>query len=210
MFRLLSILLLACFLTACATPNISSSYTPDTNSGQGVVFGSISYTGTYAIYRVYYRQLGSTTTSFFEFGDVSGLSVMKRNDIDAPGLRGDLFAAALPAGEYEVVGWQSRTGYLSIYPREAFSIRFTIHPGEAVYLGAFHFLVKRRMALNPTVLQLNYIDEKLRDFGILLEKYPQFAKAPLTSGIPTDSRYEDVGGSSILLPHTIFYQPAVR
>ncbi len=210
MFRIFGIFLFACILSACATPNINSSYTPNAANDQGVVFGSISYTGTYAVYRIHYRPLGSDTSSFFEFGSLSGMGVMMRNDIHVPGLRGDLFAAALPAGEYEVAGWQSRSGYISLYPTEPFSIRFKVRAGEAVYLGAFHFVTKRRMALNPTVLQLNYMDEKPRDFGILLEKYPQFAKVPVTSGIPTGGRYEDIGGASHLFISTIFYQPAVR
>lgn len=182
-------------LSACATKNIDRDYALDDASGKGVVIGSITYSGFYAGYGVYYRKIGGGPEGHFQFGQAMIMfPPLEKDDIRAPGLRGDVFAAELPAGDYEIYRWQVDSGYVHVRPRNPFTVQYHIEPGKSVYLGNFHFQRRAKM-LGGTVTgaMLTYKDEAERDLKIFAAKYPKLGAFEIGSSIEKGQTYDDLG-----------------
>jgi hypothetical protein len=56
-------------------------------------------------------------------------------DFLIPRGRGDVFAVALPPGQYTLTGWSISAGNAHIYPREYLPAYFNVEKGKAIYLG---------------------------------------------------------------------------
>lgn len=84
---------------------------------------------------------------------------------------GRLASLRLPAGDYEFHSWTVREpnpyGGMEYGPNQAFSYRFHVKPGEAVYLGRLHLRLGERNTHKLTVE-----DRRERDLTIFKEKYP--------------------------------------
>jgi hypothetical protein len=181
-------------LNACATKNIDRNYALDETSGKGVVIGSITYSGTYASYSVYYRKVGGGTAGRFQFGQGMYLfPPLEKDDIRGRGLRGDVFAAELPAGDYEIYSWHVGSGYALVGPSNPFTIRYHIEPGKSVYLGNFHFQRRERLLGGVTGAMLTYKDEAERDLKIFATKYPKLGEFEIGSSIEKGQVYDDLG-----------------
>ncbi|MGE5539786.1 MAG: hypothetical protein ACM30I_14300 [Gemmatimonas sp.] len=191
-------------LASCGTPNIDKDYTLDAATGKGVVIGSITYTGFYGRYRVFYRQVGGGAEGFFNFGESTFLlPPMTKDDIRAPALRGNVFAAALPAGDYEIYGWQVDSGNYHVRPRNPVSVLYHVEPGKSVYLGNFYFQRREKFLGATTGVTVTYKDESERDLNIFAAKYPQPAQFPIASSIERGRVYDDLGEgwtTSITIP----------
>ncbi len=190
----------AAWLAACGTPNVGTDYVLSDAGNKGVVVGSITYSGSYAGYEVHYRKVGDTAVrGFFHYGMSKYMAMprMGKSDIAEPGVRGDLFAAELPEGEYEVHGWQVSQGTTATSTQtQSFSIRFTVKPGEATYLGNYHFTRTSRSLNLATGFEVTAKDEAARDLKIFAEKYPRLSQVAVTAGMERGQRYEQIGGAS--------------
>ena len=184
----------ALLVGACSTPNIDRAYTPSAATGKGVVFGSITHNGLTATYEVQYRKQGGGGEGRFAIGEgLALLPIPSHGDIRERGLRGELFAAELAEGDYEVVGWHVASGYAHIRPTNDFSVRFHVTAGGAVYLGNFHFTRLSHLGLTTTNVDVACKDEFERDQKLLAGKYPAFAQVKLDSAIEKGKTYEHLG-----------------
>jgi hypothetical protein len=200
------LVVMAVGLAACATRNIANDYALSDGANKGVVVGSITYSGAYAGYEVHYRKVDDAAVrGFFHYGMNKYLAMPRTGKSDIaepgnPGVRGDLFAAELPAGEYEISSWEVSQGTTATStPTQPVSIRFTVKPGEATYLGNYHFVRTSRALTLSTGYEVTAKDEAARDLKIFAEKYPRLSQAKVTSGIGQGQRYEQIGGRS----HTV-------
>jgi hypothetical protein len=191
--RLFVLLLCAQSVAACATPDIDKSYVLSEQSGKGVAIGSITYHGRYSLYRVYYRKVGTTDQAHFGYGQ-GQMPPLGHSDIDERRERGDLFAAELPAGDYEIFNWRIDSGPSHITAASPFMVRFTVAPGKAVYLGNFFFEATSALGFTTTGSQLDLRDRSERDLKIFADKYPGLAKVEVGATIEPGRSYANLGG----------------
>lgn len=182
-------------LAACATPNVEQDFRLNPASNEGVVAGSVTYSGRYSGYSVRYRHLPSGTSGKFETGQgVALIPYVPKGDFNDATLRGNVFAAALPAGDYEIFRWSVGSGAANVGPTVPFSIRFRVEPGKMVYLGNFHFTQTSSMGLTVTGATVTYRESIDRDLPIMKAKFPAFADVPIGYSIPRGTSQENVGG----------------
>jgi len=183
--------------TACATKSVKSDYVPASESGKGVVSGSITYDGHYAGYRVWYRQIPEGESGFFEWGKGKILiPYFPSGDFEDQDVKGAIFAAELPAGTYELYRWSVECGAARITPTQPFSVRFTVEPGRAVYTGNFHFVETANLGLTVTAVDVTYSDAHERDLNKLKSKYPGFGRTPVAYAVAPGTSIEKIGGST--------------
>lgn len=193
--RLAIAVTLTAALSACAAQSITQDYTLTAEAREGVVTGSVSYSGRYSGYYVHYRQLPGGVRGEFSFGS-SVAVVPDKGDFSEPGLRGSVFAKALPPGEYEVYRWSVGSGYATVASTEPFSIRFTVEPGKLVYLGNFHFIKTSSLGLTVTGAKLSYKEEIASDLPIFKRKFPALADTPVAYAAAAGTARDDLGGAS--------------
>lgn len=203
----LSVLALCLLLAACATKNIDQDYALSEASGKGVVIGSIARSNARGAFRLHYRQLGGGEEGYFAYGLGYGgqLPSFDKDDFTGPHLKGALFAAELPAGDYEIYRWHVDSGPAHIDPAGSFSIRFHVLPGKAVYLGAFTFERTDNLLTATTGVDVSCRDRRSRDMSIFAAKYPKFAQVEIASSIEEGRAYENLGGGN--LTNVIFEIP---
>jgi hypothetical protein len=182
-------------LAACATQNIDQGYALSEASGKGVVIGSIVRKGARGEFRLFYRQVAGGEKGYFAYGLSFGgqLPSFDKDDIRARGLKGALFAAELPAGDYEIYSWQVDSGPAHISPAAPFSIEFHVLPGKAVYLGRFTFERTEHLLTATTGVAVSCRDQREQDMPIFAAKYPSLAQVEIASSIEKDRSYEDIG-----------------
>jgi len=166
--------LIAIIAGGCSTMHgVRSDYALNKNSGKGLLIASLTYHGSYSGYRMYYRKQSSKKRKHLLIG--SGISLIPPGlmewDISKPGLRGNVLSVELPSGEYEFYSWAVSSGYANIGPSEAFSLKFTIKPGEANYVGNFQFDRISGMGAMVTGVDVSYNDETDRDLKVIKEKH---------------------------------------
>jgi len=177
--KLQAILVIAItLLTGCATSNtktnIPSNFSFNEQKNTGVMLASVSYSGSFSGYAVYYRKVGeSGNGQKLQIG--AGTAVLPPGmmdwDIEKPGLRGNVFAVELPAGEYEIFNYSLSSGFAHGSGEEPLSLRFTVEPHRATYIG--NFLFRRTAGFGATVLGVNisHADFSERDLPIIHSKY---------------------------------------
>ena len=113
-------------LTACtSTPNIKSDYRLNSNSNSttGVMLASIEYVGGYSGYSVTLADTPFTKSWNIQFGEGMALiPIPPKGDFSDYDSKGELFAIALPPGEYQVEHWDVFSGYATISPTSPISI----------------------------------------------------------------------------------------
>ena len=197
-FSVLVVCLFTFVIQGCATPNIDRGYVLNSTAESGVVSGSITYQGGYSGYRVYYRSLKQDGESgFFQWGKSNVLiPYFPKGDFESLGIKGALFAAELSAGDYEIYQWSVGSGPAIVKPIEDFSIRFTVEPAKAVYLGNFNFVQTDSMGLTITGAEVSYADMSIRDLSVLQQKYPNFSKVPVKYAVPPSTNINRLGGNT--------------
>ena len=195
----IAILSLAGCATTRSSNNIPSSYKLNSNSHNGLLLASVTYHGSYSGYSMTYRKVGSSQSTNLTIGSGSTFVPpgMMDWDIEKHGLRGNVFAVALPAGEYEISSWLVSSGYASIRPGNEFTIRFQIVPGQAVYLGNFHFIRSSGFGGMITDVDVGYSDESSRDIAIIKQKYRSVEASDIYMGIENGSSISKIGGTSM-------------
>lgn len=207
MRKFLLLAALVCLLGACATPNIGKDYVLDEKSGKGVVVGSITYAGGYSGYRVSYRQMPNGPRGFFETGKgVVLIPYFPKGDFEDQELKGNLFVAELPPGEYEMFTWTISSGPATVTASVPFSVSFRVEPGKAVYLGNFEFTQTASFGLTVTGAALTYRESAERDMAVFRRKYPRLSEVPVSSSIERGAIYYQLGGeyrTTIVIPINI-------
>ena len=174
--RLVWVLLLAWLLQACAVQpkNIARDFALSEASETGVVIGSITYTGGYSGYSVFFKAKEGEKDFKVQTGaGITLLPVWPEGDFGHIGLKGDLFAIELPAGDYSFHSWGVSSGLAHISPTAPFAIRFVVKPGQAIYIGNFNFDQTARMGLTVTGVSVSYSDQLARDLRLFRAKYDQ-------------------------------------
>lgn len=102
--------------------------------------------------------------------------------VDAGKATGRLVSLRLPAGEYEFYAWKvretNRYGGMEYGPRQAFSYRFGVKPGEGTYLGRLNLHLSERDTHRITVA-----DQRSGDIAILREKHPSIGIDRIVLGV---------------------------
>lgn len=191
-------------LSGCASTDVAKDYRLGPDSKVGVVTGSVSYSGRFSGYGVFYRQLPSGASGTFETGSsMALLPFPDKGDFDQKDLSGTVFAAALPPGDYEIYSWSVGSGPATVEPTMPFSIRFKVESGRLVYLGNFHFRQTAGMGLTVTGVNVSYRDSATRDLPIFRTKFPNLASASISSSVATGFEQQNLGGpaaATIQLP----------
>ena len=189
-----SLILIFLPLFAFAEEENISAPSPD----KGLLLTSLTYHGSYSGYSVLYRKIGSTDFDTLTIGTGTALIPpgMLDWDIKHRGLRGNIFAIDLPAGDYEVFSWRVSSGYGNTHPVNDFSIPFRIIPGKTTYIGNFKF--DRKGGAGGTVLfvDVQQIDESSRDTEIFQKKQTHPATYELEMGIASNTHQHNLGGGS--------------
>ena len=183
-------------LAACATKNIEDDYALSATTGKGVVIGSMARSRLSGSFRLYYRKIGGGEKGYFAYGlGFAQLPSFDKDDFKGPHLKGALFAAELPAGDYEIDDWYVESNSTHTRPAEPFSIRFHVLPGKAVYLGGFIF-ERTDYPAAASGIAVGCRDERSRDMQIFAAKYPNLAETEIASSIEESRSYENIGNGS--------------
>ncbi|WP_353389249.1 hypothetical protein [Halopseudomonas sabulinigri] len=171
--RLLVSMLFLLMLGCSAVDNVPSGYRLNSDANSGVLLASVSYSGSYAEHSMLFREVGSTKWKKLKVGAQHTLLPpgMLEWDIEKPGLRGQVFAVELPAGEYEFASWYVGSGVSSTGPVNLFSIRFDIVAGHAVYAGNFHFVKEISRAVIFARFNVQLANEFERDAPLISQKF---------------------------------------
>ncbi|MBB3169727.1 hypothetical protein [Simiduia aestuariiviva] len=205
---LLAIVLLA--LSGCTNvSNLPSNYVFSPDSETGILLASVSYHGTYSGYSIKFRKVGGAEWQKIQIG--SGTAFLPPGmldwDIEAPGLRGNVFAIELPEGEYEFASWFVSSGVASIGPVDPFSIRFNIYPGNITYGGGFHFIRESGFGATVTGVNVNYENKYDRDVPIIRKKYRNLDTKLIKNNVEITDPISKLGAgnSTTITPIFIMY-----
>ena len=182
-------------LAGCA--NVPSDYKFTESSDEGLIVGSITYDSSLGLYSLAVVPLAGTKLPRINVGYAMWPPLGPLTD-DALKARGGTFAVAVPAGAYQVVGWQITQGYKITRPSRPVSIPFTVETGKVSYLGNLHFDEDWKVALR---------DRSERDLPVLMSRYNSLKTAPLAFTISTGLDIQGLGGdydSRIVPPGMIF------
>ena len=185
-------------LNGCSTPDVDQSYRFGADTADGIVQGSVTYTGSFSRYGVSFHQLPDGVTGRFDTGKsaVAPLPFPSKMDFDEKRLKGTVFAVKLPPGEYEIDRWSVSGGASNVESTVPFSIRFVVEKGKVVYIGNFHFIQVARLGPMVTGATLTYRHEAERDTSMLKAKFPNLAAHPITYSTEPGTNQRNVGGAS--------------
>lgn len=189
------LLLLALALAGCA--NVPSDYKFSESNDEGLIVGSITYDSSIGLYSLAVVPPAGTKLPRINVGYAMWPPLGPLTD-DALKARGGTFAVAVPAGTYQVVGWQITQGYKITRPTRPVSIPFTVEKGKASYVGNLHFDEDWKVALR---------DRSERDWPVLMSRYDSLKAAPLAFTIATGVDIQGLGGdydSRVVPPGVIF------
>jgi len=195
MYRLTLIFLSVFFVSSCATKNVSKDFSLSPQTDKGLVVGSITYSGSYSGYSVTYHQAPNGISGRFQSGQTNVIvPYFPAGEFEAMGIKGNLIAAELPAGDYEINSWNVGSGAAAVRPTLPFSIKFHVTPGKAVYVGNFHFTQLSSMGLTITGAKVDYRDMRTRDIEVLSSNYPSLSTVPIESSIDAGKEVAELGG----------------
>lgn len=101
MIKWFSMLAVVLGLTACAARSVDPSYNLDASAKEGVITGSISYSGRLSGYNVHYRNLSTGDTGRIQVGEAAVLiPIRPKNDLNDRKTFGNIFAIALAPGNF--------------------------------------------------------------------------------------------------------------
>lgn len=114
---------------------------------------------------------------------VKGVNSSEPLDIaDAGTPTGRLAALRLPAGDYEFYAWKLREpnpyGGTEYSPSHPFSYRFSVRPGQAIYIGQLNLHLSERNTQMITVE-----DNRGRDLAVLMEKIPSIRAGQISFSV---------------------------
>jgi hypothetical protein len=189
--KLIGMLALMLF-QGCAITQNSAADTNDTqNKGMGVIVFSLTHDvqggpdNNVLLYR-YQLPYSFGKRETYQSNERNIFSVAKPGDFPSPSgsgylsVYGYLHVVPVPVGEHEFQSWNitAQNGTLSIYPKNAKPLKFTVAAGEVVYLGAFHGHLKQgKNLLRMEITGDGFVsvrDDRERDMALLYKRYPQY------------------------------------
>lgn len=186
--KFLLIVLVMVTFAGCATSGLSSQEKFDEKSKQGIVFAAILYEGTYSANTIFVRSMDGRVRKTMRFGEaVLAWPVPPDGDYVDHGFasfsrKGGLIAEEFPPGNYEVYAWIVSGSGPSVKSAEPFSIRFTVEPGVATYIGAYQFK-HQRTALMVSGASMSVDDEFERDEQVFRKKFINMQPLSVKNGI---------------------------
>jgi hypothetical protein len=181
-------------LTGCASPTISNDYKLPSDRHVGLAAGSITYSGSRGLYRVYLVNVDTGQRFRFEIGSSSATPVnlfTSAKDEDL-GVDGRPFATELPAGRYHITGWGAAAGAVRASAGLVVGVPFTVEAGKSIYMGNFHFT--GRLTPFTGVVSAALKDEASRDVPVLKKRFPVLANVPLHGTLKSGTQLPLVGG----------------
>ena len=101
---------------------------------------------------------------------------------DAGTVTGRLATLRLPAGDYEFYAWKVREpnlyGGTEYSPKHTFSYRFSVKPGQTIYIGQLNLRLTER---NTQMITIE--DKRDRDLVVLVEKIPSIRAEQVSFGV---------------------------
>lgn len=192
--------LLACALAGCAVSNIEPSHNLKEARQAGVATGSITYQGSYGAYVLHAVEKTTGKTYRIQHGSSQTLNPVLafKGEDPHPGLgrKGSPFAVELPAGNYTLNAWQVSVGPANIFSTGPLGVEFTVAPGQAIYLGNYHFRETSRVARLPTGAAVTLMNRSENDLPAIRSSFPALANVELTQTIVAGAKLENLGGSS--------------
>tara|TARA_R110000868_G_scaffold13345_14_gene62432 strand:- start:16446 stop:17099 length:654 start_codon:yes stop_codon:yes gene_type:complete len=195
-FKVFAVLTLLLLSACTAVSNVPTDYQLSSSSGNGLLLASVTYKGRYSEHSMMFREVGSSKWNKLKIGAQHALLLpsMLDWDIESPGLRGNVFAVELPAGEYEFASWYVGSGVASTGPVNPFSIRFDISPGDATYAGNFHFIKESSVAVLFATFNVGLENEFDRDIALIKQKYGSLDIAQVYSNVAEAESLSRIGG----------------
>ncbi len=200
-FRALGALLAAGLLLAgCTLAPVAGNYSLEGKGDTGVVFLSLTRTGTIepSIW-LKLRGVGNSYSGFVAVDDQvvardwtkltygSAINDFGRATKDTP--VGYLAAFALPAGDYEFYAWYGASPIWMQHgddydiTSKPFSVKFTVRPGQVTYAGNLQIELPDRIIADHRKgeFQISVSDKLARDQEVLRQKYPRLAGQSISS-----------------------------
>ncbi|MEM7433493.1 MAG: hypothetical protein AAF351_16330 [Pseudomonadota bacterium] len=192
MVRIRSLVFLLIFsLSGCVTPPLipETLGKSELNTGNGILIGSISRAPgkwSYSDYTLYFRELGADEDSrqLVSVSHTNTLLDMGRHqfadDFESEDSSGSVFASVLKPGEYEFYQYYlykyGGTGQI-FQSAEDFSVRFTIKPGQVLYIGEFRatpLFANNLFGMSvPASVDWSLHFNMQRDLELIISKFPQ-------------------------------------
>ena len=195
-----ALVLVALVISACAgQPAVVKEVPADALQGtQGLLVGSFArqpIAPTYNGYTFSFRGgPDNKARKLYMAPDLKSPLGRFKNDFSTPESDGSIFSFLLPAGDYELIGFDFfLNGGSPILHRnwrqdELFSIPFTVKPGVANYLGEIKAIPKvRRGFLGDEVRDgglWKISDQRPRDIPVLAERYPNVDWSTVNTVVP--------------------------
>lgn len=195
--RFIGALLLVLALQGCALQpkNLPQDFALSEASETGVVIGSVTYAGGYSGYSVLFN--ANDSERLFKVQTGAGATLLPawpKGDFGDIGMKGDLFAIELPAGNYTFHSWNVSSGIAHINPTAPFGISFVVKPGQAIYVGNFNFEQTRRLGLTVTGVSVSFSDQFRRDMTLFRFKYQNVELGSINRGVEDGLFRDALGG----------------
>lgn len=158
---LISLIYFCALMTGCAVSNVKDDYELENNPGDGLVIFSLSVSGSERIYLAL-RRAGSAEQDVVRL-DSYGVKGARAN-YDWKNPVGRLVYLDLSPGQYEIYGWHfNNCGFDAKCLPLRETMKFSVKPMTAVYLGNVHFDVISHLQAYKYEIR----DEYQRDISLL-------------------------------------------
>ncbi|MBQ4834807.1 hypothetical protein [Pseudoalteromonas luteoviolacea] len=145
------------FISGCASQNIDDVYVENVKPSNGVVWGTMSYSGVYADYQLHFQNMDTEESIFISLN----------SNVNEDGV----FAISLPEGVYRIVGWQVSSPFLSIYKKGEAHQSFVSSHQKLTYIGRVHFEQKAPKAGESPVITATLAEHFSIDASLLSNSY---------------------------------------
>jgi len=189
---ILATLVLLLVVSGCATTTKYPKMFDYKNSQNGIMYGTVTYEGEYAGYRVYYKGEGETNKGWVQTGEKISWT-FPESFLHRYGIEGDVFAVELAPGKYTFYWWWVGSGLPEIGATSKFDIQIEVLPQTLSYVGNFNFVQTMSQGLTVTGADVNYSDFFDRDTKYLLQKYSNFEGIAISKQIQDGYLVKNLG-----------------
>lgn len=184
---------LACALlpAACAAP------IPLSTPATGVVVGTIASDGRCSEYTLYVAGQDSGKTYRIDQDRKAADKLLPRLAGSTARteliVQGAPFAVEMPAGRYELRGWQIRCGASTVRSQTPAGIGFTVDAGQSIYLGSFQFQETAHIGTVTTGASVTLREQAARDLPLIHAAFPTQSTYHVALRLAYDTVIEGVG-----------------
>lgn len=153
--------------------NVGEDYILDKNGSTGLLVFSLSANNAEYM-SILVRSLDGNPDGFYPLWT----QLPKGNGLDWKDPPGRLIVVPAPAGKYEIYDWSQKrmegASATVVVNAKKFSIQYQVHPGAITYIGNVH------LEVNQNWFRITVKNQKDRDLGLLLTKYPNLRNEQIT------------------------------